>query len=309
MSRLAASTTTRSRRRPLRPKVIIAGTSAYSRHIDYARMREICDKVGAYMLADMAHISGLVAAGVVPTPFEHADIITTTTHKSLRGPRGAMIFFRKGLRSTSKKGVETYYDLEGPINASVFPGHQGGPHNHTITALATALKQAASPEFADYQKQVLTNCQSLASAMTSRGYSLVSGGTENHLLLVDLKPAGIDGARVESVLEMANVALNKNTVPGDKSAFIPGGIRIGTPALTTRGMIEPHFETVAEFIHRGVECAKEVNGSGIGKKLVDFKAALKSQKFDSIEALRADVEAFASQFPTIGFDESSMKYP
>jgi len=220
-----------------------------------------------------------------------------------------MIFFRKGVRSTDKKGNDIMYDLEGPVNSAVFPGLQGGPHNHTITALATALKQAASPEFADYQKQVLTNCQSLASAMTSRGYSLVSGGTENHLLLVDLKPAGIDGARVESVLEMANVALNKNTVPGDKSAFIPGGIRIGTPALTTRGMIEPHFETVAEFIHRGVECAKEVNGSGIGKKLVDFKAALTSQKFDSIEALRADVEAFASQFPTIGFDESSMKYP
>jgi len=292
-----------------RPKIIIAGTSAYSRHIDYPRMRQICDKVGAYMLADMAHISGLVAAGVVPSPFEYADMVTTTTHKSLRGPRGAMIFFRKGVRSTDKKGNDIMYDLEGPVNSAVFPGLQGGPHNHTITALATALKQAASPEFADYQKQVLTNCQSLASAMTSRGYSLVSGGTENHLLLVDLKPAGIDGARVESVLEMANVALNKNTVPGDKSAFIPGGIRIGTPALTTRGMIEPHFETVAEFIHRGVECAKEVNGSGIGKKLVDFKAALKSQKFDSIEALRADVEAFASQFPTIGFDESSMKYP
>merc|ERR1719198_2579886 len=248
-----------------RPKVIIAGTSAYSRHIDYARMRQICDKVGAYMLADMAHISGLVAAGVVPTPFEHADIVTTTTHKSLRGPRGAMIFFRKGVRKLDKKGNEIMYDLEGPINQSVFPGHQGGPHNHTITALATALKQATSPEFLAYQEAVLSNSQALAQAMVSRGYKLVSGGTDNHLLLVDLKPSGIDGARVESVLEAAQIALNKNTVPGDKSAFIPGGIRIGTPALTTRGFTEAHFETVADFIHRGVECAKEVNSSGIAR--------------------------------------------
>ena len=292
-----------------RPKVIIAGTSAYSRHIDYKRMREICDKVGAYMLADMAHISGLVAAGTVPTPFEYADIITTTTHKSLRGPRGAMIFFRKGVRSVDKKGNNLMYDLEGPINASVFPGHQGGPHNHTITALATALKQAASPEFAAYQKQVLSNSQAFADAMTKRGYSLVSGGTENHLLLVDLKPSGIDGARVESVLEMASIALNKNTVPGDKSAFIPGGIRVGTPALTSRGFEEGHFDTVAEFIHRGVEIAKEVNSSGIGKKLADFKTALKAKEWESINGLKGDVEAFASAFPTIGFDEESMRYP
>merc|ERR1711988_1402563 len=291
-----------------RPKVIIAGTSAYSRHIDYARMRQICDKVGAYLLADMAHISGLVAAGVVPTPFEYADIVTTTTHKSLRGPRGAMIFFRKGVRGTDKKGKEIMYNLEGPINASVFPGHQGGPHNHTITALATALKQANSPEFVAYQKQVLSNSQRFADAMTSRGYSLVSGGTENHLLLVDLKPKGIDGARVESVLEMANIALNKNTVPGDKSAFIPGGIRVGTPALTSRGFEEGDFETVAGLIDRGVEIAKKVNGSGIGKKLADFKAALNEKPHPAIEKLAADVAQFAAQFPCVGFDETTMKY-
>jgi len=292
-----------------RPKIIIAGTSAYSRHIDYARMRQICDKVGAYMLADMAHISGLVAAGVVPSPFDYADLVTTTTHKSLRGPRGAMIFFRKGVRKTDKKGNEIMYNLEGPVNQAVFPGLQGGPHNHTITALATALKQAASPDFVMYQKQVLSNCQAFATALNKRGYELVSGGTDNHLLLVDLRPAGIDGARVESVLEMASIALNKNTVPGDKSAFIPGGIRVGTPALTTRGFEEAHFDQVAEFIHRGVGVAKEIKASGVGKKLVDFKAALKGQNWDSLEALRTDVEAFASQFPTIGFDESQMKYP
>merc|ERR1719451_290842 len=292
-----------------RPKMIIAGTSAYSRHIDYARMRQICDKVGAYLLADMAHISGLVAAGVVPSPFEHADLITTTTHKSLRGPRGAMIFFRKGVRSVNKKGEETMYDLEGPINQSVFPGHQGGPHNHTITALATALKAAATPEFVAYQKQVISNSSHFADAMTKLGYSLVSGGTENHLQLIDLKPNGIDGARVESVLEMASIALNKNTVPGDKSAFIPGGIRMGTPALTSRGFEEEHFEYVAEVIHRGVEIAKEVNSSGIGKKLVDFKQALKAKEWPALTELRSDVEAYSSQFPTVGFDEASMKYP
>jgi len=291
-----------------RPKMIIAGTSAYSRHIDYARMRQICDKVGAYMLADMAHISGLVAAGVVPTPFEFADVITTTTHKSLRGPRGAMIFFRKGLRSTNKKGVETMYDLEGPINQAVFPGHQGGPHNHTISALATALKQAMTPEFVDYQKQVLKNNAAFAKSMTDRGYSLVSGGTDNHLLLVDLKPSGIDGARVETVLEKVSIAINKNTVPGDKSALIPGGIRIGTPALTSRGFEEAHFDQVAEFIHRGVAIAKEVNASAGGKKLVDFKAALNAKEHPAVTTLRADVEAFASVFPCVGFDADTMKF-
>ena len=325
-----------------RPKIIIAGTSAYSRAIDYPRMRQICDKVGALLLSDMAHISGLVAAGVVPTPFELSDIVTTTTHKSLRGPRGAMIFYRKGVQKVDKKGNEIMYDLEGPINQSVFPGLQGGPHNHTISALATALKQAASPEFKAYQEKVLSNSQAFAKAMTSRGYSLVSGGTDNHLLLVDLKPSGIDGARppprarlhplhrlhgilttaslttpappsppgarVESVVEKANMAINKNTVPGDKSAFIPGGIRVGTPALTSRGFEEAHFDEVAEFIHRGVQIAKEVNSSGIGKKLADFKAALNEKPHPAIEKLAADVAAFAAQFPCVGFDETTMKY-
>ncbi|KAK6441392.1 Cytochrome B translational activator protein cbs2, partial [Oleoguttula sp. CCFEE 5521] len=146
-----------------RPKIIIAGTSAYSRLIDYARFRKIADKVGAYLLSDMAHISGLVAGGVIPSPFEYSDIITTTTHKSLRGPRGAMIFFRKGVRSTDNKGNELMYDLENPINSSVFPGHQGGPHNHTITALAVALHQAQQPDFKDYQRAVLENAKALAA--------------------------------------------------------------------------------------------------------------------------------------------------
>jgi glycine hydroxymethyltransferase len=179
-----------------RPKLIVAGASAYARLIDYARMRKICDNNGAWLLADMAHISGLVSAGVIPSPFDHADIVTTTTHKSLRGPRGAMIFFRKGVRSVDKKGVETMYDLENKINFSVFPGLQGGPHNHTITALATALKQANTPEYKAYQAQVLKNSKRMADVLMARNYSLVGGGTDNHLVLVNLKKSNKpDGAR------------------------------------------------------------------------------------------------------------------
>ena len=225
-----------------RPRIIIAGTSAYSRLIEYARMREIAEKVGAYLLSDMAHISGLVAGGVIPSPFPHSDVVTTTTHKSLRGPRGAMIFFRKGIRRQDKKGHPEVYDLEGPINASVFPGHQGGPHNHTITALSVALHQAQSSDFKEYQKTVLLNAKALAERLGNSkekgglGYNIVSGGTDNHLVLVDLKSKGVDGARVERVLELVGVASNKNTVPGDKSAMKPGGLRMGSPAMTTRGL-------------------------------------------------------------------------
>lgn len=242
-----------------RPKVIVAGTSAYSRLIDYERMRAIANEAGAYLLSDMAHVSGLVAAGVIGTPFDDSDIVTTTTHKSLRGPRGAMIFYRKGVRSTDKKGKQIMYDLEGPINASVFPGHQGGPHNHTITALAVALKQAQTPEFKDYQEKVLTNSQAMANQLTDLGYSLVSGGTDNHLVLVDLKPKGIDGARVERVLELVGVASNKNTVPGDRSALKPGGLRLGTPAMTTRGFNGEDFKRVADIVDRGVKITLAVD--------------------------------------------------
>ena len=223
-----------------RPKLIVAGASAYARLIDYKRMRQICDINKSWLLSDMAHISGLVSAGVIPSPFEYSDIVTTTTHKSLRGPRGAMIFYRKGVRSINKKGEEVLYDLESKVNFSVFPGHQGGPHNHTIAALATALLQASSPEFKAYQKQVLSNSKHFAEALIKRGYSLVGGGTDNHLVLVNLKKStasagkGVDGAKVERVMELANLAANKNTVPGDVSALAPGGIRMGTPALTTR---------------------------------------------------------------------------
>jgi len=245
-----------------RPKIIIAGATAYSRLIDYKRMREICDKVGAYMVADTAHISGLIAARVIPGPFAYADIVTTTSHKGLRGPRGAMIFYRKGVRRTNPKTKkEEMYDLEGPINNSVFPGHQGGPHEHTITALAVALHQAQTPEYRAYQGQVLANSKALAARLGDAkdkgglAYKIVSGGTDNHLVLVDLKPQGIDGSRVERVLELVGVAANKNTVPGDKSALVPGGLRMGTPAMTSRGFSEDDFVRVADIVDRAVSIA------------------------------------------------------
>lgn len=241
-----------------RPRIIVAGTSAYSRLIEYKRMREIAEKAGAYLLADMAHISGLVAAEVIPSPFPYSDVVTTTTHKSLRGPRGAMIFFRKGVRRVDKKGVQEMYDLENPINASVFPGHQGGPHNHTITALAVALHQAQSQEFKDYQKTVLLNAKALAERLGNSkdkgglGYTIVGGGTDNHLVLVDLKNKNVDGARVERVLELVGVASNKNTVPSDTSAMKPGGLRMGSPAMTTRGLMPEDFIRIADIVDRAV---------------------------------------------------------
>jgi glycine hydroxymethyltransferase len=298
-----------------RPRIIIAGTSAYSRLIDYDRFRKIVDKVGnCYLLSDMAHISGLVAGGVVPSPFEYSDVVTTTTHKSLRGPRGAMIFYRKGTRRTgTKTGQEEKYDLEGPINSSVFPGHQGGPHNHTITALAVALHQAQQPEFKEYQRQVLENAKALAARLGDEksngglGYNVVSGGTDNHLVLVDLKDKNIDGARVERVLELVGVAANKNTVPGDKSAMKPGGLRMGTPAMTTRGFQAPDFKRVADIVHRAVNITKMLDAKAIEaaeknerknpKSVNAFKEYVKEgEEVVEIVELRREVEDWVGTF-------------
>ena len=212
---------------------------------------------------------------VVPeSPFKYADIITTTTHKSLRGPRGAMIFFRRGQKGTDKKGNPIMYDFEDKINQAVFPGLQGGPHNHTITALAIALKAASSPEFHAYQTQVLKNSAAMAKALSAKGYQLVSGGTENHLVLVDLRDKGVDGARVERVLELADINCNKNTVPGDKSALQPHGLRVGAPAMTTRGLVEKDFEEIVQFLDRGIKIAQELKASNPTHKLKDFKEAV-----------------------------------
>ncbi|WOK99187.1 serine hydroxymethyltransferase 3, chloroplastic [Canna indica] len=279
-----------------RPKLIIAGASAYSRDFDYPRMREIADAVGAFLMMDMAHISGLVAAKVVADPFEYCDVVTTTTHKSLRGPRGGMIFYKRG----PVLGV----DLESAINNAVFPGLQGGPHNHTIGALAVCLKHAQSPEFKDYQAQVISNCKALASRLIELGYKLVSGGTDNHLVLVDLRPQGIDGARVEKILDLSSITLNKNSVPGDKSALVPGGIRIGTPAMTTRGLKEKDFELVADFIHEGVQIAVRAKSCCTkGTKLKDFLEYVESPEFslkEPVSELKKKVQALTNQFPMPG---------
>jgi glycine hydroxymethyltransferase len=280
-----------------RPKLIIAGASAYSRHYDYARMRKICDSVNAYLLCDMAHIAGMVSAGLVPNPFDHGDIVTTTTHKSLRGPRGAMIFFRQGVRKQDKQGKDILYDLKTKIDNAVFPGHQGGPHNHTIAGLSVALHQAKSADFKDYQSQILKNCQQMVKSLLDLKYPLVSGGSDNHLVLVDVGARGIDGERVTTLLETANISVNKNTIPGDKSAVVPRGIRLGTPAMTTRGCKEKEFAQIVEFIDRGVGIAKKIKGE-VGTKLSDYKHWLEQNagSHSDIQALKKEVVQFSSQY-------------
>jgi len=285
-----------------RPKILIAGTSAYSRLIDYQRFREIADKVNAYLLADMAHISGLVAADVIPSPFEYADIVSTTTHKSLRGARHSLIFFRKGVRSVDKKGKETKYTLEKDINEAVFPGLQGGPHNHSMAGVAVALKQAMRGDFKDYQLQTISNAKTMSEELIKRGYDVVSNGTDTHLILVDLRPKGIDGARAEYILDMVHITANKNTVPGDKSAMKPSGLRLGAPALTSRNFKEQDFVKVIEFIDRAVGIALEAQKGT--KLLKDFKKKLSTDEsvINQINDLKAEVQQFASTFPMPGLD-------
>lgn len=285
-----------------RPKIIVAGASAYSRVIDYARIKQIANKIDAYVLSDMAHISGLVSAGVTASPFEFSDIVTTTTHKSLRGPRGAMIFYRKGLKKVTKKGKEIFYDLDKKINFSVFPAHQGGPHNHTISALAVALKQTQTPEFKEYQKKVVSNATIFANSLKSKGFDLVSNGTDTHLILIDLRSKGIDGSRLETILEKISIAANKNTIPGDKSALFPSGLRVGTPAMTTRGFGPEEFEKVAEFINQATELAIKYKDLAVGE---DHKSLLKSYKelLDSapeVKALSEEVASWVSTYPVPG---------
>lgn len=263
-------------------------------------MKKIANLVGAYLVVDIAHISGLIAAGAMQSPFPHADVVTTTTHKSLRGPRGAMIFFRRGVRSTDQKsGKQTLYDLEGPINFSVFPGHQGGPHNHTITALAVALKQTFAPEFKQYQHQVAKNAKALETEFKRLGYTLVSDGTDSHMVLLDLRPQSLDGSRVDLVMEYANLASNKNSIPGDKSALTPCGIRIGTPAMTTRGFGEDDFKRVAGYVDKLIRIAQDIQ-SNLPKdanKLKDFKAKVASGEVTAISDIKKEVIEWASTFP------------
>lgn len=219
-----------------KPKVIVSGLTSYPRIIDFKKFGEIAKEVGAYHLADISHIAGLVLAKLHPSPFLYADVVTSTTHKTLRGPRGAIIFMKK--------------ELEDLINRSVFPGLQGGPHNNVIAAIGIMFEEALKPSFIEYQKQILKNSKTLAQALINFGFKLWTNGTDNHLMVIDLKPLNITGKIAEQLLEQANILANRNSLPGDQSPFNPTGLRLGTPAVTTRGMKEKEMHKIAQFIKK-----------------------------------------------------------
>ncbi|KAG9509565.1 Serine hydroxymethyltransferase, cytosolic, partial [Fragariocoptes setiger] len=287
-----------------RPRIIVAGISCYPRHLDYKRFREICDKSGAYLMADMAHISGLVSGKACPSPFEYADIVTSTTHKSLRGPRSGLIFYRKGVRSVDPKTNQPIlYDLEGPILASQFPKNAGGGHMNSVLSVCTAMKQACTEEFCAYQRQIVNNAKRLAKTLADLGYAIVTGGTDIHIVWVDLRPSKIGGALAARLLEAVSIACNKNTVPGDTSAISPGGIRLGTPALTTRGLVEEDMDRVAEYIHKGIQLAKQVRAQGKSNSMKEFNELMELDPNKAkIDALREEVEAYARDFYMPGYD-------
>ena len=220
-----------------KPKMIIAGASAYARIIDFKKFREIADEVGAYLMVDMAHIAGLVAAGLHPSPIPYADVTTTTTHKTLRGPRGGLIL-------CNQEAADKFN-----FNKAVFPGIQGGPLEHVIAGKAVCFKEALEPEFAEYQKQIIKNAQALSKGLMDRGVKIVSGGTDNHLMLIDLRGEEVTGKELEKRLDAAHITCNKNTVPNDpRSPFVTSGVRLGTPAVTTRGLKEDDMDMIAECI-------------------------------------------------------------
>ncbi len=249
-----------------RPKLIIAGATAYPRIIDFKAFREIADEVGAYFLADIAHIAGLVAGGVHPSPVPYADVVTSTTHKSLRGPRGAMILTKKAVKKQ--------------IDKAVFPGLQGGPHNHTTAAIAVALREASTDAFKAYAAQIVKNAKALAEHLTGYGFKLISGGTENHLILMDVTPRGTAGRAMAQALNRAGIVVNANTIPDDpRKPFDPSGIRLGTPAITSRGMQESDMAQVAAWIN---EVAQNVDNG------------------DALDRIRAQVREFTAGFPCPG---------
>ncbi len=255
-----------------KPKLIWAGFSAYSRIIDWKQFRKIADEVGAYFVADIAHVAGLVATGLYPSPVGIADVVTTTTHKTLRGPRGAIIMCKE--------------EYAQDIDKAVFPGLQGGPHNHITAGIAVALKEASTKEFKKYSKQVISNAKTLSNELSKLGYNIVSGGTDNHLFLVDLSNSGlgdIGGEEASTVLEKANITLNKNTIPNDpRKPWDPSGVRIGTPALTTRGMKEKEMVKVAQYID----------------------TVLKNKDDEKIiKKVREDIKKFTSKFPIPGINK------
>ena len=307
-----------------KPNVIVAGFSAYPRHINYYRFRNITDKFGAYLMADMSHVSGLVSAGLAPSPFEVCDVVTSTTHKTLRGPRAGIIFYRKsrGMNYSSgnvdidnngnnlHKNAIRYDDLEKRINFAVFPMCQGGPHNHAIAAMSVALHEAQQSEFKEYQKQLVSNAKHLANELHQRGYELLTGGTDNHMLLIKLGNKNIDGARLEKVLERCGVTVNKNMIITDTSSVVPSGIRVGTPAMTTRGFIEEDFTWVANVLDTGVGIASDLQKELKGTNLKTFKRAI-SEHPDTmrrIQELRNEVIKYIGNYPMPGYGVGLEQY-
>jgi glycine hydroxymethyltransferase len=251
-----------------KPRLILAGGTAYSRIWDWKRFREIADSVGAYLMVDMAHIAGLVAGGVHPSPVPHAHVVTTTTHKSLRGPRGGMILCND-------------VDIAKKINSAVFPGLQGGPLMHVIAAKAVALREALQPEFKSYARQVVANAKALAATLMEHGLDVVSGGTDNHLMLVDLRPKNATGKRAETALGRANITCNKNGIPFDpEKPFVTSGVRLGTPAGTTRGFGEAEFRQIGEMIVEVLDGLREANSD-------EGNAAVEARVRDKVRALTA----------------------
>jgi glycine hydroxymethyltransferase len=243
-----------------KPKLIWVGATAYPRIFDWERFAKIADTAGAYLAADIAHIAGLVAGGVHPSPVPFVHIVTTTTHKTLGGPRGGMI-------RVTKKGMEKDLDLDKKIDKAVFPGLQGGPHENSIAGIAVCLKEASSKEFKEYAQQIVNNAKSLAEALRSYGFDLVSGGTDNHLILIDLQNKNIPGAEAQDRLEKAGITTNKNSIPFDPAPpFKPSGLRLGTPAITTRGMKEEEMKQIASWINEVIE-----NENNIGKVREEVK--------------------------------------
>jgi len=237
-----------------KPKIIISGTTSYPRIIDFQKIYQIAQKVNAYHVADIAHIAGLIIANLHPSPFPYSDIVTMTTHKTLKGPRGAVIFMKK--------------ELEEKINKAVFPGLQGGPHMHTIAGIAYAFGKALKKDFYNYQKQILKNSKKLADELLKKGFKLYTNGTDNHLMIIDLKPLNLDGKTAENLLEKANIVANRNSLPNDISPFNPSGIRIGTPAITSRGMKEEEIKKISEFLERIL--IKKENPEKIKKEVVEL---------------------------------------
>ena len=279
-----------------KPKLIWCGATAYPNIIEFAQFAEIADSIGAYLVADISHISGLVVGGVHPSPVPFAHIITTTTHKTLRGPRGAMIM-------VTQKGLDKDSELPGKIDRAIFPGLQGGPHNHTTAGIAVALGEAAKPEFKTYAAQIVKNAKALAKTLMDNGVDLVSGGTNNHLMLLDLSKYGGLGAQLEYAMDVAHMTANKNTIPGDSaSPYYPSGLRLGTPAITTRGMKEKEMKQIGLWIAKIIDHIKTYR---LPEEKTQRAAYLKEVKTKLINdpfllKIREQVKKFTAPFPVPG---------